>query len=154
MRSILTLLFSIAFALPVVSQQPPGVEKPKISLDKMVVGKITDNERGILMLKNIVVTGGACYNGARPTSYSVKVEQLWGEVMNTTTRQTYHLAHLDTEWKSDSVCNVYLGLRGGPLPVQPGTISGPAQLTVQVYIMCLEKFEAFRTKNFDVEISN
>ncbi len=154
MRSILTLLFTVVFVLPLVSQQPPGVEKPKISLDKMVVGKITDNERGILMLKNIVVTGGACYNGARPTSYSVKVEQLWGEVMNTTTRQTYHLAHLDTEWKSDSVCNVYLGLRGGPLPVQPGTISGPAQLTVQVYIMCLEKFEAFRTKNFDVEISN
>lgn len=154
MRSILTLLLSLVLVLPVVSQQPPGVEKPKISLDKMVVGKITDNERGILMLKNIVVTGGACYNGARPTSYSVKVEQLWGEVMNTTTRQTYHLAHLDTEWKSDSVCNVYLGLRGGPLPVQPGTISGPAQLTVQVYIMCLEKFEAFRTKNFDVEISN
>lgn len=154
MRSIVTLLLFFVLVLPLVSQQMPGVEKPKISLDKMVVGKITDNERGILVLKNIVVTGGACYNGARPTSYSVKVEQLWGEVMNTTTRQTYHLAHLDTEWKSDSVCNVYLGLRGGPLPVQPGTISGPAQLTVQVYIMCLEKFEAYRTKNFDIEVSN
>lgn len=154
MRSIVTLLLFFVLVLPLVSQQMPGVEKPKISLDKMVVGKITDNERGILMLKNIVVTGGACYNGARPTSYSVKVEQLWGEVMNTTTRQTYHLAHLDTEWKSDSVCNVYLGLRGGPLPVQPGTISGPVQLTVQVYIMCLEKFEAYRTKNFDIEVSN
>lgn len=154
MRTILIFLLSQVILLPVVAQQVPGVEKPRISLEKMTVGKITDNERGILVLKNIVVSGGACYQGARPTSYSVKIDQLWGEIINTSSRQTYHLVHLDTEWKNDTVCTVYMGLRGGPLPVQPGTITGPAQLTLQAYIVCLEKFEAYKTKNFEIEVSN
>lgn len=153
MRLNFLLITFLLAALSAVAQIP-GVEKPNISLDKMVVGRITDNERGILMVQNVVITGGSCYNGARPSSYSVKIDQLWGDVVNTTSRQKYHLVYLETEWKSDSVCNVYLGLRGGPLPVPPGAISGLAQLSVQAYVVCLERFEVYRTKSFDVEVSN
>lgn len=153
MRHLFILLTLLLAALPAMTQIP-GVKKPDISLDKIVVDKITDNERGILVVKNVVITGGACYNGARPSSYSVNIDQLWGDIVNTTTRQKYHLVYLETEWKSDSVCNVYFGLRGGPLPVPPGAISGLAQLSVQAYVVCIERFEVYRMKAFDIEVSN
>lgn len=155
MRSMLLVLFLIG--LPVLAQVPvqvPGVEKPKISVDNMVVGQITDTVRGTMLIKNIVVTGGACYNGARPSKYSVKIDQLWGDIVNETTRQTYHLVFLDAEWKNDTTCSVWLGLRGGPLPVPAGAIRGHAQLAIQAYIQCLEKYEAYRIKNIDIEVSN
>jgi|GEM_PF-2269388 len=153
MRHLFILLTLLLAALPAMTQIP-GVKKPDISVEKMVIGKITDNERGILVVKNIVVSGGSCYNGARPSSYSVKIDQHWGDIVNTTTRQKYHLAYLETEWQNDSVCNVYLGLRGGPLPVSPGAIGGPVQLTIQAYVVCLERFEVHRVKTFDIEVSN
>jgi len=151
MRSVAFILFLIA--MPMLAQVQ-GVEKPRISVDKMVVGTIVDNVRGTLLIKNITVSGGACYNGAKPTNYSMKIDQLSGEIVNDSNGQRYHLVFLESEWENDTTCNVTMGLRGGPLPIAPHAIRGHAQLAIQAYILCLERSEAFRTKNVEIEVTN
>lgn len=154
LRQISFLVALCSCTLPAFLVAQEGVEKPTISTARMVVEPIKDNVKGTLIIKNIVVTGGACFKGSRPTSYSVKLEQTWSDVRDDQTGAKYDLVYVDSDWTSDTTCNVTMALRGGPLPVKPGNVHGMAQFSIQAYVVCIEKFTAERVKKIDVNVTN